>query len=538
IVNGFDISSYLGVSLGRVGSNDKLEPVLIPILKNILYFDSLRRKFDSLRIVIGEGVAYRADLWVFLCKFAGIQATVLEGNPSNPGLKKKSGMIFEIIFIKSYKYILLRTADIIKVIFGKFKKNTNKVIFYNTQVMLGSIPSESRIILQRNGYKLELASKWTTVFQRVRAEKNTHHIQGEKAVEGWPLLLSKNVGDKDQLFSYLGYNFFPFIEKWLQTQFYDIFKSYLHVIDIINETLEVHRPLAILTQTKFSGYEVAWALVAQQKKIPVIAVAHEHLVTNIHGHKPLVVADYILSDGELNSEWYNNMGYASSQVYQVSPVRRKRIEAASFTDDKIRNLNLPENKFVILYADQRSGTDSAKIPVHHHFRNLSMCLNAAKEFQEYHFLIKFHPETGREGHDAFLRRKELIESASLSNVQVVPTTFNFADVLYASDLLITSYSTAIIEAMMMDKPIICFQSEFFFDAWPGIAKTNCVKMVDDYDNLIHELKHISGLKITPDIRAQRKSYINYIWNEGPELHEVMLSILSKEQDAPDQLTIK
>lgn len=235
------------------------------------------------------------------------------------------------------------------------------------------------------------------------------------------------------------------------------------IVEIVKRMVEIENPHAILMGDA-AIYERAIIAAAKSKGIPTVVAMHgvmspyrphfnrtsEDIGPDREATAPYCpISDKIIVYGNDDKDnMVRRAGFAEGDVIAGSQPRYDVLAKAEglFDREKIfSRLNLDPGKKLITWMTQSHGFTPQE-----NERNINAVYNAVKSVKDVQLVIKLHPA---ENQKAPLYRKD--ESFKPTIVGGWGTlTF---ELLYASDIVITRYSTTAIEALMLNKPVIVIE---------------------------------------------------------------------------------
>jgi glycosyltransferase involved in cell wall biosynthesis len=209
--------------------------------------------------------------------------------------------------------------------------------------------------------------------------------------------------------------------------------------DIYIDLITSIKPDIVIMLNEISLSDRLAALVSAQVGTPSISIQHGLYIG--YAYRKLAT-DKVIVWGNEPKKFWEKRGCTPEQVISVG----------SFAHEKWRDL-IEINRTVspdggrprVLFLGQNP---AAFISARTHRKTVDAVFRAIQSLPEYHFMIKSHPAENAEPYHAACNKL-----ASNSNVEI-RTIGSVEDVILESDLVITIFSTAGLEAMLLGKPVI------------------------------------------------------------------------------------
>jgi glycosyltransferase involved in cell wall biosynthesis len=209
--------------------------------------------------------------------------------------------------------------------------------------------------------------------------------------------------------------------------------------DVYFDLIAGVKPDVVILLNEISLSDRLAGLVSAQIGTPSISIQHGLYIG--YAYRKLAT-DKVIVWGTEPKKFWEKRGCKPEQVISVG----------SFAHEKWRTLI--EKKRTALPGDGRpkifflGQNPAAFISAHTHRKTIAAVFSAVQSLPEYHFIIKPHPAENPEPYHAAYNKL-----ASNSNVKIRKTG-SVEDVILQSDLVITVFSTAGLEAMLLGKPVI------------------------------------------------------------------------------------
>lgn len=255
-------------------------------------------------------------------------------------------------------------------------------------------------------------------------------------------------------------------------------------IDIYNELLSQYSPDVVVLFNEISPPGRALAKVASINRIPSVTVQHGLFLGKVYTH---LVSDRIIVWGDISKQFWMNRGCANEQVYISGAIGydswHQQLET-NLISHKIENPGV----FVI------GQNPAAYISKHDHRETIWAVINAAIQLPSVRFIIKPHPGESQDPYH------EALVVSGVKNVELI-TEGSITEHILRSDIVVTIFSTAALNAMLNSKPVIVLNLSGDESVAPYISASLLVENVTDL---------ISGIS---NLLSDKTLYQHFI-NEG------------------------
>lgn len=239
--------------------------------------------------------------------------------------------------------------------------------------------------------------------------------------------------------------------------------------DIYFDLAEKTRPDVLILLNEVSLSERLAGLVAKQMHIPSVCIQHGVYIGYVYRE---LAADKIIVWGEEPKKFWEKIGCAPERIKSVGALAHERW--LLLKEKKVKRGERP----CILALGQNP---AAFISQETHRKTINAVFHAIHGLPEYHFIVKPHP-----GEDIKPYQSALEELPSTSNIELV-TSGPIEEAILRSDLVITVFSTAGLEAMLLEKPVIVLN----LSQEPSIAPyTAAAKLVEAEESLSRSIRAI------------------------------------------------
>jgi UDP-N-acetylglucosamine 2-epimerase len=241
--------------------------------------------------------------------------------------------------------------------------------------------------------------------------------------------------------------------------------------DIYYDLLANIKPDVVILLNEISLPDRLMALVCTCAGTPSISIQHGLYIGYVY-HK--LTTDKVIVWGEEPKKFWETTGCQPERIISVGALAHERWQALKKNELPAS----PKEKPQILFLGQNP---AAFISRETHRKTVSTVFQAAQVLHEYGFIIKPHPaediEPYRTAHQGL---------SANSNVEIL-TGGAVEDAILRSDLVITVFSTAGLEAMLLEKPVIVLN----LSQEPSIAPyTTAAELVESEEALPRSIQAI------------------------------------------------
>ncbi|MDI6806455.1 MAG: CDP-glycerol glycerophosphotransferase family protein [Candidatus Aenigmarchaeota archaeon] len=273
--------------------------------------------------------------------------------------------------------------------------------------------------------------------------------------------------------------------------------------------LEKERPAAVLMTFETGYYALALIAAAKKKGIPTIAIQHG-IIHSTHGaytHKEVSLAsnslEYPIPDktavyGKYTKNILIKRGnYPKGSVVVTGQPRYDILVEAYkiFNRDKFcERYNLNPRKKIVLIVTQTLRSKEERDTF------LRSTIDMIKKIPDIQIVIKPKPNE-----DGKWQRRILLEEKVKG--KVLPGRSNIFEVLYACDAMITVYSTTVIEAMILNKPVIIVNLTGEKDPMPYVESGASLGVYKKGDIVEAVRKALYDKRIKTELRKNMKKFV-------------------------------
>ncbi|MBU2633757.1 MAG: CDP-glycerol glycerophosphotransferase family protein [Nanoarchaeota archaeon] len=334
--------------------------------------------------------------------------------------------------------------------------------------------------------------------------------------------LSKSIDVINNPIRYKGYNISKVIKLDLKYIISDYFNLMSKWIDLAYN-IEPRISKAVMTNDTLPFEQILIKILHKNKK-PCYVIQHAY-TTAPEGQFPLVknkiLADKMFVWGKSSLNWMIRNGVKKNRLILTGSIKFDSYKYINF-DVKDR-LNIPKNKKIIVYIAEGSHKfqfpeyailEKERVSI---YRNL---YNTIKEMEDYYLIVKLHPS------DIDPNTPKIIaDECDIHNYSIVNGNFPIQSLLKISNLVISIYSSAILEAIYFKKPVLILD---YFKKVDYIVPFLKFKMCLGLNNKNMLKEYIIKLEKDKDIfiKTNKKLIKNFIYkNDGNAYKRISKEIL-------------
>ncbi len=260
---------------------------------------------------------------------------------------------------------------------------------------------------------------------------------------------------------------------------------------------------------------------AETLSVPTFMISHgvnivfhdkKYAVSN---HKKKYQSDKLALCNNFETFLYKNLVKSKENILNLGDVRFDSFWISYLKKinlDKINNLAKKNSKLKILYVLGNMSFLPSKVE-----RAINdNILKLLHEFTEIEMWVKIHPRTN------------INFNYKHKNLKIFNQDIDTSILIQASDIVITTLSGVLTEAILSDKLSILYQSwkNYLANPWTIFDKTNCVKKVKNYEEL---KKHITSYNKNYKIDFKEKNnYFKHFISGGKDINQSITQDYLKE----------
>jgi len=256
--------------------------------------------------------------------------------------------------------------------------------------------------------------------------------------------------------SYNNVNFKNYLIDWIINY---VDRNFLFIISktkTANKILKKEGFNAVVLLNEYGGMGLSIAIAAKNLGIPIISLQHGFILKSHSGYNRIIkkvdevkdinypISDKLLLYGNFFKKVLTELEYSNDKLVVIGDPKLdiliNRLKTTKKTEI-IKKLDLNPNKKTILYATQPLNEERKKFVV-------DLISEAMKKLPDVQLIILNHPvETQLQTYTS------LIEKLGSNRIKFAKNGITY-DLLISCDILLTSFSSIVIEAMVCGKPII------------------------------------------------------------------------------------
>ena len=314
------------------------------------------------------------------------------------------------------------------------------------------------------------------------------------------------------------FSLWNFIKSYLYTLLKKRLETLLLEIELANEMLQKLNPHYVLIQSESGNTEQIILSLCKMLKIPVILLQHGFLKHSEGGFKLNKFTKSIMNDSDQFIVWGNFM-HQHTQKFGMD--MKKIFPLGSFTHDNLflqKTSTKNTNQHLLLLTEGPIWDDVREYTVEElekYKNSLNQIFNTSKNIKR-KLIVKLHPYENDHNEEKIARKID--KSISVVKKQ------NLTSLLLSSDIVIslgTSISTAVIDAIILGKPVIRLK----FGEWYGdYGDGSCLNVEkDEFEETLSRI--INDNKFCRELILKQKKFLNeYMANQGNATKNIVLHI--------------
>jgi len=347
-------------------------------------------------------------------------------------------------------------------------KSDNKILEQRLNSNLNWVPIE--FFLENGQYSSE-SKRFFTIYDELINSKSFQEIFTFRKINYWKKIFPKFNQMKNDYY-------FPFWVRWIDAIRFHFKRETPKAIFILYETA----PLSL-------------AIISVCKELGIKTFGLQHGI--IHDHHPyymhenfsnddfsnFILPEKLLLFGDIPRDILLRRGYPSKKLVSFgNPIFFNYKSIDESTINKFREkFGLNNFKHVILFAPPN--LQENKNEINFNMEILSRLISDFNDQTDYVILIKLHPLDSPSKYEKLLK--------NIMNFKIIDG--NILELILLSDVVISTYSTTILDAMALQKPVIQikFDNENFpmpFDNYNCVLSSNLSEMMLKIDKLMTDKK--------------------------------------------------
>ncbi len=342
----------------------------------------------------------------------------------------------------------------------------------------------------------------------------------------------KSEAPKYNLFSLNNVNLLDALPNYFEYYFHTFLPLAALYLDLSIRALKKESPDAILLIDEYLLFGRSLLFAAAEENVPSFAIQHG-VISKYH---PGYIYDHaeISQDGNpffpytplpsktaLFGHYYEkilteNSAYPKSRLVVTGQPRYDVLRLASQTYDRdqfCRRYNLDSTKRIALVVTQPFPVKKARSEF------INPTANALSKIQDLQIVVKPHPGESADWYEALLARQGV-------NVTILSPKSDTIEAMFACDLFIAVNSTTIIEALMLDKPVVVVNLSKFSEVLPWVSDGAAIGITNPEDLLATFQRVLADTNYLHTHRKGRNKFLrDQIFKEDGKATERVISVL-------------
>lgn len=270
--------------------------------------------------------------------------------------------------------------------------------------------------------------------------------------------------DFKNTFKYKDTIFWGAMEKYISQMFLVVFPRVVANMGLFQKFAREKKAKLIVMRNDIKELERTVIEAARPLKIPSLVI--QHGIAGDVNYGNTVHADMTAVWGNASIGWFKQFGYQNNRFTVTgNPMHDELYHRVCANQQHIRKkvvcrkLNLILTKKIITFlTESKDLFITSSIQGNEMVMAVRAIVNALKSFPDVQLIIKLHP------YDVYLDDyRNIIKNFNLNSNIAVVREFNTFDILEASDLVITTYSSCGLEALILNKPLVAFRLDRAFN---------------------------------------------------------------------------
>lgn len=510
-----DITAYNGIHLGRIFEYD-FQKYLTPRIKSLEIIRKAVASEKAGRIIAiedGNELCEMTELFAVLVKMPLLTVSLKQRDGSALNFSKFQAaarrLLRRILDGFSYRQ-LMRGSN------GKgFILSDAKLYGYFRKEKLSFIvcPLESGV-----GTRLELIRK--------RVPYLPLYFEGRKErLKDWGSYQKKwkNLSEDEnfrKIFEYEGISIWEAVKPKIALFFREDAPRMVSNINVVNDVAKTKQVKIAVLRNDVRELERTVILSLRLRKIPSMVIQHGILAES-NGHN-FLLADKFAAWGKASVEWYAKFDNPTAR-FEVTGNPRfdmfinwvPRLSKRELCE----RLNLDENKGIVLFVTQQVNKFSSFWTDDTFWAITDKLLETMRQFPDKQLLIKADP------YERLAPYTERISVGSYINAVAV-RDIDIYTLIYFSELVITQDSTAGLEAMILDKPLITVNLTKREDRVPYSGKGAALGVYEEVDLPSAIEKALTDQEINLKLKISRSAFLEeYAYKIDGKANERISSLL-------------
>ncbi len=377
---------------------------------------------------------------------------------------------------------------------GEFLIDELLKLFQDKKAIIGLdlfsfITSDERVLKER----LESEMFWIPVEKIM--EKITDNSSHQIFIKNFENLLKSNFFEK--LFEYRGVNYWNYLSfRFKEMTFEYYFPFWLRLLDAVRNYFSENKPKVV-----FLLYETrptSLAIISACKTLGIKTIGIQHGI--IHSHHTFYMHDQFMSEkhqygfqlpdklllfGDIPKQVLLERGYPEDRLIAFgNPMffHLDKIKPKNNLEEFVKKYQLPSNCYFVLFAPPAMRIYK-KARTNFNKETLEKLLEIANKRNDFIIIIKPHPDDNPQDYQS------IIDQKGSDNAKVLQG--DLIELILNSDIVISTVSTSIIDAMCMNKPVIQVKFEEVemkqpYDEYEAVLESKLNNLKENIQKIIND----------------------------------------------------
>lgn len=292
-------------------------------------------------------------------------------------------------------------------------------------------------------------------------KKFSHRVAYSKAIEKFSNILNKK--EFQSLFSFKGINFWEQVKyDFIKLTYSSHLPYYLEIIECFSDLFKTNKPRAIFIPYETGPIALALIIASKRNNIRTIGVQHGIIYDNHpdYSHSKfqnerdsfgMILPDSMLLFGKFSKDLLSKMGYPEEKLLIFGNPEFFNFESR-LKEFPLSNLNqkykIPTNKFIILFTSAKAQRFYKKVYgyINYDEQIWNLLLEKFGNDENFFLILKPHPSENVTIYEEMLSRKKVANAKIING--------DLFEMIFLSSLVISIYSTTILDAICLLKPVI------------------------------------------------------------------------------------
>jgi len=392
----------------------------------------------------------------------------------------------------------------------KLFQDTNEIIGLD---LISNIKSNNKVLKER----LESEMFWFPVEKIMEkiTDNNSHQI----FIKNFENLLKSNSFEK--LFEYRGVNYWNFLSfRFKEMTFEYYLPFWLRLLDAVRKHFSENKPKIVILLYETAPTSLAIISACNALGIKTIGIQHGL----IHSHHTFYMHDQFMSEkhqygfqlpnklllfGDIPKQILLERGYPEDRLIAFgNPMffHLDKIKPKNNLEEFVKKYQLPSNCYFILFAPAGMSIYK-KARTNFNKETLEKLLEIANKNNEFFIIIKPHPADNPQDYQS------IIDQTGSHNAKVLQG--NLIELILNSNVVVSTISTSIIDAMCLNKPVIQVKFEQVEMKLPyDDYETVLVSKLNNLEENIQKI--INDKDLCQKLLEQEQKFVKKYYNIGGE----------------------